>query len=152
MWEKTDLLVFIDSKGTDSFNNVCDIKGKLLYPYWKISNKSWKRTTVLSLCPTVSWKCPTVVNSCRTIVLPTLGNVRLPKVTAGQMSDHEFLLGKTLFKWLELKWNDKYFAKEHEKFDLLHQVRCTCQSWQTLAMKIYPQNSSLVWFCSKTAP
>ena len=50
----------------------------------------------LPWCPTAVLKCPTVTNSCRTIVLSIMKNVRLSKAGTGQMSDQEFLLGKTL--------------------------------------------------------
>ena len=59
-------------------------------------------------CPTAFLKCPTVTHSCRTIVLSILKNVRLLKAGTGQMSDHEYLLGKTLF-------NTCYRMRAHQR-------------------------------------
>ena len=60
-------------------------------------------SAITNWCLTAVVKCPTVSNSCRTIVLSILKNVRLLKAGTGQMSDHEFPLGKSLHT-VFLRW------------------------------------------------
>ena len=50
--------------------NICAIKEDCpIHTERCLTTKSWKRTNILSWCPTAAWKCPTVNNSCRTSVL-----------------------------------------------------------------------------------
>ena len=81
--------------------HVCEASVQMIK--WKVS--CWpgnhcllltKFSFMQSYCPTAVYECPTVTNRCRTIVLSILKNVWQQNVGAGQMSDPEFILGKTL--------------------------------------------------------